>query len=43
MSEVVYFDLETTGINHANGHSGVEPIQIGKLLLSAQIRNIHLS
>ena len=30
----VYFDLETTGMNHATRHNGVEPIHIGKYLKS---------
>ena len=35
MQRKVYFDLETTGFGN-----GVEPVQIGKLLLSHQIRKI---
>ena len=36
MGKVVYFDLETTGLNHRTQHSGVQIISIGAVTSRTQ-------
>ena len=36
MGRIVYFDLETTGLNHRNRHEGVEIISIGAVSMRGQ-------